>query len=162
MSLLTDYTFRDTGITVKIRKISPMLAADVAAAMPEPLPPEQEVDYGEPKGVVMERNYSDPDYQAAKAEHQKKVFAALQRVMILRAIHVEGDEWKKEVTEYREFIEKHTGVPLEEKEDLVVYVMRVCVGSEDDLIELLGAITGRSQPTPEAIEAAKTSFRGEV
>ena len=162
MALLTDYTFRDTGITVKIRKISPMLAADVAAAMPEPLPPEQEVDYGEPVGKVKERNYSDPAYISAKAEHQKKVFMALQRVMIIRSIKVEGEEWKEDVAEYREFIEKHTGAPLAETEDLVVYVMRICIGSEDDLIELLGAITGRSQPTPEAVEAAKASFRGEI
>lgn len=158
--MLTDFTFKDTGITVKIRKVSPMLAADVAASMPEPLPPEQEVDYGEPRGKVMERNYSDPGYQAAVAAHQKKIFSALQRVIILRAVIVEGDDWKEEVKEYRDFIKKMTGVPLDEPDDLVVYVLRVCVGSEDDLTDLLSAITRRSQPTQEAIEQAKRSFRG--
>jgi hypothetical protein len=156
---LTDFTFKDTGITVKIRKISPMLAADVAAAIPEPLPPEQTVDYGEPRGKVSERNYSDPGYLAQMALHNMEIFRALQRVMMLRSVVVEGDEWLKDVKEYRDFIEKHTGKPLDEPEDLVVYVLRICVGSEEDLEDLLNVITKRSQPTPEAVEAAKDSFR---
>jgi hypothetical protein len=156
---LTSFTFKDTGITVKIRKISPMLAADVAAAIPEPLPPEQTVDYGEPRGKVSERNYSDPNYLVQMAQHNIKVFRALQRVMILRSVTVDGDEWKAEVQEYRDFIEKHTDKPLDEPEDLVVYVLRICVGSEEDLNDFLSYVTRRSQPTPEAVEAAKDSFR---
>lgn len=158
--MLTDFTFKDTGISIKIRKVSPMLAADVAASIPEPLPPEQEVDYGEPRGKVMERNFSDPAYQADLATHRQKIFQALQRVIILRAVVVEGEEWKKDVQEYRDFILQATGKPLDEPEDLIVYVLRVCVGSEDDLTDLLTTITHRSQPTQEAIEQAKRSFRG--
>jgi hypothetical protein len=158
--MLTDYTFKDTGITVKIKKISPMLAADVSASMPDPLPPEQEVDYGEPRGKRMEPNYSDPGYQAELAAHKQKVFAALQRVMIKRAVVIEGDEWMDAVKEYREFIHTETGAPLAEPDDMLVYVMRVCIGSQEDMMELLSAITTRSQPTQEAVEQAKRSFRG--
>ena len=157
--ILTDFTFKDTGISIKIRKISPMLAADVAAAMPDPLPPEQEVDYGEPKGKVLERNYSDPAYLQAKADHQRKIFQALQRVMILRSVHPMDENWMESVKEYRDFIQKTTGAPLDEPEDLVVYVLRVCVGSEDDLTDFLTAVTRRSQPTQEEVERAKASFR---
>lgn len=160
--MLTDFTFQDTGITVKIKKVSPMLAADVSASMPEPLPPEQEVDYGEPRGKVMEPNYSDPKYTAEIAEHNKKVFQALQRAMIKRAVIVEGDDWKKEAQEYREFIQSTTGKPLEEPDDLLVYVLRVCIGSQEDMTDLLNAITKRSQPTQEAVEQAKRSFRGQI
>ena len=32
--MLTEFIFKDTGKSVKIRKVSPMLAADVAAAYP--------------------------------------------------------------------------------------------------------------------------------
>jgi hypothetical protein len=158
--MITEYTFKDTGITVKIKKISPMLAADVSASMPDPLPPEQEVDYGEPRGKRMEPNYSDPGYAAQLAAHKQKVFAALQRVMIKRAVIVEGDDWKADVQEYRDFIQAETGAPLDEPDDLLVYVMRVCIGSQEDMMELLSAITTRSQPTQEAIEQAKRSFRG--
>lgn len=158
--MYTDYTFKDTGLTVKIRKISPMLAADVSASMPDPLPPEQEVDYGEPRGKRMEPNYGDPQYAVDLAAHKQKVFAALQRVMIKRAVVVEGDEWKEAVQEYRDFIQAETGAPLAETDDLLVYVMRVCIGSQEDMMELLSAITSRSQPTQEAVEQAKRSFRG--
>jgi hypothetical protein len=158
--MLTDFTFKDTGITVKIRKVSPMLAADVNASMPEPLPPEQEVDYGDPKGKVMERNYSSPSYLADLQAHKVRIFTALQRVMILRAVVVEGEEWREEVREYRQFLQEQTGAPLDEPNDLVVYVLRLCVGSQEDLADLLTAITSRAQPTQEAIEQAKRSFRG--
>jgi len=158
--MLTDFTFKDTGITVKIKKISPMLAADVSAAMPEPLPPEQEVDYGEPKGKVMERNYGDPTYAQAMKEYERKASALVQKVIINRAVVVEGEDWKKEVKEYRDFIFSNTGAQLEEKDDLLVYVLRICVGSNDDMNDLVDAIIKRSQPTQEAIEQAKRSFRG--
>jgi hypothetical protein len=160
--MLTDFTFKDTGIIVKIRKISPMLAADVAASVPEPVPPMNEVDYGEPKGKVMEPNYSDPSYEQMKSARNQKVFSILQRVMILRSVVVEGEEWKAEVEDYRRFMWEQTGVHLEEKEDLVVYVLRLCVGSQEDLTDLLTAITSRSQPTQEAIEQAKRSFRSKA
>jgi hypothetical protein len=158
----TDFTFPDTGITVKIRKVSPMILADINAAFPEPKPPENEVDYGEPLGKVMERNYSDPSYKVALQERNAKVFQALQRTMILRGVEVEGDAWKKEVEDYREFMQKETGTPLEETNDLVVYVLRLCVGSQEDLTDLISAITTRSQPTQEAVERAKASFRSKV
>lgn len=158
--MLTDFTFPDTGITVKIRKVSPMLAADVSASMPEPLPPTQEVDYDDQRGKVMEPNYGDPGYTAALAEHNKKVFQALQKVMIHRGVIIEGDDWKADVKEYRDFILETTGKPLDEPDDMLVYVLRVCVGSQEDMTDLLNAITKRSQPTQEAIEQAKRSFRG--
>jgi hypothetical protein len=160
--MLTDFTFRDTGITVKIKKISPMLAADITEAMPAPQPPLNEVDYGEPKGKVLERNYSDPSYMDALIKHQLKINEVWRRVMILRGVVVEGDDWRKEVEEYRKFIAKQTGAHMTEPEDLVVYVLRICVGSDEDLAEMITAITRRSQPTQESVESAKQSFRGEI
>lgn len=162
MALLTDYTFKDTGIQVKIRKISPLMASDVARAIPEPIPPENEVDYGEGKGRVRERNYSDPNYLAAMADYRRHVSEVIQRVMILRSVYVTGEDWKAEVAEYRDFMKQQTGSELEEKEDLVIYVLRICVGTQEDLEELIESITKRSQPTEELVEAAKRSFRGEV
>lgn len=162
--ILTDFTFKDTGISIKIRKISPMLASDVAAAMPDPLPPEQEVDYGEPKGKVMERNFSDPAYQREVLEHRGRVFRAFRRVMVLRGIDPGSlpEGWQAEVQDYRAFMAAQTGKPVDEPDDLVVYILRIAVGSEEDLEELIRAITRRSQPTQEVIEQAKASFPGQV
>jgi hypothetical protein len=158
--MLTDFTFKDTGITVKIKKISPMVVDDVRSSIPEPLPPEQEVDYGEPRGKVMERNYSDPNYTLELREHERKASALVQKVIINRAVVLEGDEWKAEVQDYRNFILENTGQPLAEKDDLLVYILRICVGSNDDMNDLVDAIIKRSQPTQEAVEQAKRSFRG--
>ena len=77
----------------------------------------------------------------------------------MRSVVVEGEEWKDEVKEYRDFIEKQTGKPLDEPDDLVVYVLRICIGSEEDLTEFLNAVTKRSQPTQEVIDQAKDTFR---
>lgn len=154
-----DFTFRDTGITVKIRKISPMLVTDITESIPEPKPPLNEVDYGEPRGKVLEPNLQDPSYKMALQEHQHKIFLAWRRAMILRSVIIEGEDWKQDVQDYREFIKEQTGFPLDEPNDLVVYVLRICVGSEEDLGEMIQAITRRSQPTPEEIERAKSSFR---
>lgn len=157
---LVDFTFTDSGKSVKVRKISPMLATDVAAAIPEPEPPAQEVDYGGSRGTVMEKNYSDPGYLAEKAEWQKKVVMAVQRVMLLKAIVPVEEDWREQVAEYREFIERYTEKPLAETEDIVVYALRILVGSEEDLADLIRVITKRSQPTQEAVQEAKRSFRG--
>jgi hypothetical protein len=150
--MLTDFTFKDTGIAVKIKKVSPMLATDIYAAIPEPTPPMNEVDYGEPKGKVMEPNLSDPAYQRAMVERAVKVNAAWRRVMILRGVVVDGDDWQNEVKEYRAFIREITGGEIDEDNDLIVYVLRLCVGTGEDLDDLINAITRRSQPTQEAIE----------
>jgi hypothetical protein len=157
--MLAEFTFKDTGITVQIRKVSPMLAADVAAAMPEPLPPEQEVDYGEPVGKVMERNYGDPKYVVTLAEHRHRLYDTLQRAIILRSVVATDGKWKDDVNEYRQFLLSQTGKEIDEKDDLVVYVTRICVGSQEDLNDLMAAITRRSQPTEEAVAAAKADFR---
>lgn len=157
---MTEFTFPDTGISVKVRKISPFLAADLAEAFPAPKPPEQEVDYGGEKGRVMEPNLSDPNYQYALRAYQQEITMKLQRVMIQRAIKPVDEDWEEDVAEYRAYIQESTGKPLSEESDLLVYVLRVCVGSQEDLQDLINVITRRSQPTPEGVQAAKNSFRG--
>jgi hypothetical protein len=88
-----------------------------------------------------------------------KVWKAYRRALILRGVVVENDDWKKAVEEYRALIAQETnGGQIEEKDDFVVYVQRVCVGSMEDLDELEHDITNRSGPTTEAIEKAKATF----
>lgn len=159
-SVLTDHTFRDTGITVKIRKISPMLAADIRNSIPAPIPPENEVDYGPPKGKVKEQNVTDPNYLTQVTEWNLKVYMLWRRVMVLRAVDQDSlpAGWNDEVKGYRDFIKAQTGKDLDEPEDLVIYILRICVGSEEDLNDFINAVTRRSQPTAEVIEQAKASF----
>lgn len=162
MSNLYDFLCKDSGITIKIRKVSPMLAADIESSIPMPLPPEQEVDYGEPKGIVNERNLSDPEYLIRLQERSGEIFQKWKRALILLGVVLEGDAWKKDVKEYRAFIQETTGHPLEETNDKLVYTLRIAIGTFEDQDDLIHAITRRSQPTAEAIEEAKTSFQRKI
>ena len=154
--MLTEHIFKDTGKSVKIRKVSPMVAVDIEKSIPRPKPPMNTVDYG--NGPVQEANYSDPGYMNALEERQAEVGFASLRATIMRGVVVEGDEWKDEVLEYRKFIFETTEKELEEKSDLIVYIMRICMGTQEDMNDLLLAISTRSQPTQEVIDQAKSRF----
>lgn len=153
------FVFKDTGISIQIRKVSPLLAVDIDESIPRPTPPLNKVDYGDGRGEVMEPNLSDPSYNKALEKRQTEVGLAVIRATILRSVIVNGEEWKEEVKEYRKFIQDTTGAPLAEENDLYIYITRICVGTQDDLNDLVVAITSRSQPTPEEIAKAKDSFR---
>src|SRR5512138_1177729 len=140
MPTLTDFTFKDTGITVKIRKVSFYLYGDIEASFPRPEPPEQEVDYGEPKGRVKEKNLSDPAYQAALTARTIAVNVAWRKALVKRAVVLEGDDWKKEVADYRQNILSITGHELDESDDFLVYILRICVGTPEDQEDLINAI----------------------
>ena len=157
---LFDFTFKDTGKSVKIRKVSPMVALDVDRTFPRPEPPMNKVNYGE--GEILEANLTDPKYLSLMIERNSKVNDEVTRVVILRGVVLEGDEWKAEVEEYKKFILETTGKELEENLDAYIYIMRVCVGTQADLNDLLFEITQRSQPTEVAVQAAKDSFQGNV
>lgn len=159
MSQTFDHLCKDSGITLKLRKVSPMLAADIEALFPKPQPPEQEVEYPEPKGKVMEKNLSDPAYEKALEDRSAQVYQAWKRALLLRGVVLEGDDWKKDVAEYRQFIQETTGQPLAETDDRMIYILRVAVNSIEDNQELIEAITRRSQPTPEVVQAARESFQ---
>lgn len=159
MTKLTDFTFTDTGISVKIRKVPPMLYADIEASIPYPEAPTQEVDYGEPKGKVLEKNLSDPGYVTAQAERLQIVYQAWRRALLLRGVILDGEDWREDVEEYRQFIKEQTGKPLDEPDDKLIYILRICIGTLEAQEELIDAITRRSQPTQEAIEQAKQSFQ---
>ena len=120
------------------------MAADIQASIPAPEPPKNLVDYGEPKGQVWEENRQDPEFILANNKRMRHVLEVLQRATILRGVVVEGEEWKEEVKEYRDFILHHTGKPVEEPEDLVVYVLRICVGTDDGDTGLEGGVRARS------------------
>ncbi len=157
-----EFTFHDTGKVVKIRKVSPMLAIDIDASIPRPAPPTNRVDYGPPKGVVEEPNYNDPGFTEALSARNRRVGEMIRRAQVLRGVQVDGDAWQEEVKQYRAFMADTTGTPLAEASDLYLYVTRLCAGTNNDLTDLYTAITQRSQPTEEAVAAAKQSFPGDV
>jgi hypothetical protein len=153
---LTPFKFQDTGISVKIRKVSPLLINELYKLYPAPKPPLQEVDYGDGK-KVQEVNEAHPDYVQALADHNTQIYEQLKKLLVKRGVVCEVD--KDAVDELRQFWQDEYGNHLEGT-DLEIYVLYICAGSDADINELMDAITRRSQPTQEAKELAKVSFPG--
>ena len=157
---LMTHTFADTGMTVGIRKLSPLLRDDIDIALrrefPEPAPPVVDTELGP------EVNAADETYLKRRAEwmvaHVERRSERMLRVAIKRGIEVEVDA--DAVAALRADMAEQ-GVTLDD-DDKFVYVSRICIGSTEDLQELYDALTRRSMPTRQAVEAHKATFPGDV
>jgi hypothetical protein len=165
---LPTYTFKDTGITVKLRKLSPFMGDQIGRTLRKereaPQAPVNMVQYGDGKPIA-EPNLADPAYQRELANYENWVAAeAGKRMMelIIRAAIVIEDVDEDEVARVREVMEA-VGAPIDpEMSDREVYIRFVCVGTQDDLEDLMGAATRRSQPTEAAIAENVAAFRSDV
>jgi hypothetical protein len=158
MSELTSFVFKDTGVTVPIRKVSPYLVMDLQRAFPPPEPPLNEVDYGDGK-KVMEPNEASPAYQRELVKYNTALQERLQILLIKRGVAIElSDAQKAEVVELREFMKNELQIDLD-PDDKVVYITRIAMGTDGDLTDLINAIMRRSQPTEEAVSEATKSIR---
>lgn len=172
------HTFQDSGITVRLHKLSPMtsqaIVLQVRSEMDDskPRPPIFEVDYG--KGKIDEPNYSHPGYvkrieeweAAVNSEANDRLF----RTAALVAVEIIGDDtWRDEVKRHKRLLKLtakldwYDDPSLEpEENDQIYYIKHIAFASPDDAKEFYKAITQRSQPTEAAVEAHKQSFQGDV
>lgn len=156
---LVPHVVKDTGITLMIRKVSPLLGAELQRAFPRPQPPLQEVDYGDGK-KVMEPNPANPDYAKAVATYESDLEIKLQSLLIKRGVVIElGEEEKAAVKELRAFWKTEFSKELD-KDDKTVYVSFIALGTREDTEELINAIMRRSQPTEAATAEVKANFPG--
>lgn len=147
----------DTGITVMVRKTSPMLIQEVQKAFPPPKPPMNKVDYG--NGFhALEANVNDPDYQQALKQYNEELEARVRKLMIIRGVDVEIDH--EAVNELREQM-REIGIELD-KSDKLVYVSMIAMGTAEDYQDLINAITRRSQATEDAVADAVATFQHPV
>lgn len=172
---LPTHTFQDSGVTVRLRKLSPMTSQRLSEAVrrdfPPPAPPTYEVEYGNTK--VQEPNDADPTYLARYQRWQEetaKLFnERLLKLVCLDAIEVElGPEEQAEITRKKRSLSV-VGVTWEDDPDLSVdenarlfYVQHCCLASPDDMKELYAAVTARSQPTEAAVQAHIDTFPGDA
>lgn len=163
MNDLTKYTFKDTGKTVEIRKVSPLLALQLRKDFPPPEPPLVEVTLGESGQPELEANPADPDYQRRLVEYEQDFNMKSQQLMIKRGVVVDVTvpEVQAEITALRNFYRDEFGRELP-KDDQMVYVSMICIGTQEDMAELIDAIMRRSQPTEAAVKNAANSFPGQV
>ncbi len=153
------FTF-STGITVRVRRVSPFLVAELRKAHPPPEPPLQEVDYGDGQ-KRQEPNAAHPDYLKALAEYENHIRELQTDYIVKHGVDLDGD-WQPQIAALREEWRREQGTELSETDDVLAYIQFVCVGANDDYIKLVNAIMGLSQPTEDAIAAEAASFRGEV
>lgn len=164
---LDPFTFPDTGRTVQIRKVSTLLRAEVRRqvlrdpAFQEPAPPLSTVDYGD--GQIQVPHVGHPTYVQLRADWQQRVASEvgerLRPLAIRRGVVAEVDP--DAVARVRADMAA-LGVDLAEYDDAYVYVAFVCIGSEDDWVDLLRAVFERSAPSEAAIQAHMATFRGDV
>lgn len=154
---LEEFTF-DTGITVQVRKTSPMLVSDIQKKFPPPPPPLNKVDYGD-GNIKLEPNASDPAYIETLKAYQQEIEEKIRRVMIQRGVECEVDHLA--VQDLRHQMRQEFDLELD-PDDKFVYVAYICVGTAEDYNDLIQLITRRSQPTEDTVQAAVDSFRSHV
>lgn len=156
-----EFTFKDSGRTVQIRKVSFLLLPELRRAYekqnPPPEPPLQEVRYGD--RTEQEANLADPDYARRLSAYNDKsrqvVEEQARHLYTQRGVQCVVDV--PAVTELREQM-KILGTELD-PDDKFVYVWHICIGSPEDYDEFTDALLRRNQPTAEAVQENLNSFR---
>ena len=161
---LNPFTFEDTGITVQIRKVSPLLIMEVQKAMPVPKPPMQEVVYGDPGDPgakrVQEPNEAHPDYLTDIDAYNMELEMKVRKFMIMRGVVINlTDDQKQEVKELRKEWKEEFGVELGGT-DKLLYISYIAIGTDSDMEELMDVIMRRSQPTEAGMSDVKAGFQG--
>lgn len=164
---LYDHVFEGTGRAVQVRKLSALIRDEVRRQVKrlpdfaEPQPPIVTVDYGE--GKIKQPHRAHPLYQELLADWNARVTQAasdrLVELVIRRAVVCDIDP--AAVAQVRADMAA-VATPLDEYDDHYVYVAFVCIGPYADYQELLKAVFERSMPSPEAVQAHKDSFRGDL
>ena len=153
------FTFKDSGKTIKIRKVSPHLLNNLNKQFPPPPAPLVEVEY--PNGIQMEPNENDPAYKAALKKWNMERSKRAQEFIFERGVVAElGEAERAEVAELRKWWADKYGCELE-GDDWTVYLNCICFGTPEDMEDLGLAITHRSGVTKEAVLEAAKMFRAQ-
>lgn len=163
---LPEHTFRDSGITIRIRKVGPTTQQRLAQAImhetPEPPIPIVETELGK------EPNAADPQYLLAKAEWETKTRSELtNRLLLIAALEAEVTidyDARMEIVRRKRHLHL-IGIPHEDRADLtdeenerVFYILNVAAASPEDLGEFGQAVLRRSVPTEEAVQSQIATF----
>lgn len=155
-------TLVDSGVTLPIRKVSPLLSLELRKAFPVPEAPLEEVEY--PNGnIVKEKNENNKAYLESLKKYTEDFDLKLRNMMVSLGVPLEmNEERKAELENVRNFWKENFNKELPRQSDLVDYVMYVAIGSDRDMEDLVREILMRSQPTEEGIQRAIASFPGDV
>lgn len=150
------YTFKN-GVKVRIRPVSPFTIQAIETSIPKPAPPMQlmEMANGEKSE---EPNPLHPSYGQALSERRQQVMQRQSDAMFRLGIDVEVDQ--RAVAEFREMAEE-MGLELD-KNDKLVYIKHLLIGSTGEMREVVGLISGMAIPGEEKIAAAADAFKSDA
>ena len=160
---LRAFTFPDSGVTVFIRPVSPMISYDMRRSIPKPKPPVARVNYGtaEQPEFRSEANEADPDYQEALVKWNERIEEATRKIMVkLGVVYTMTDEDKARMQAIRETLAEE-GVEIKDP-DNIAFIFYVAITTQRDMEAMIQALTGASMPTEEEIAEATSSFPGDA
>jgi hypothetical protein len=160
---LPEHTFKDSGITVRLRKIAPTtqtaLALQIQREIPKPAPPVVDTDLG------LEENAADPAYEKRLKEWERECSMELNRRLFKLAcleceVEVDHEDVARKQAHFRAIgLEWDDDPRLSAEENArVFYIQHIACATTDDMSEFYQAITRRSQPTEEAVERHIQTF----
>lgn len=174
---LPAHTFKDSGITVSLRKLGPSVMTDLQTTVRKEWQRSDDPDKREPKpplapgvGGEAEPNPADPDYITAHAAWVQRVMGeASTRLLTLAALYsVECEVDTEAVARLRaaykvsQVVADEDDALDQEQRDKIFYVTRICCATADDLKDLSIAVVRRSTPSEEGVQAHIATFQGAV
>lgn len=166
---LPTFTFPDSGIAVKLRRISPDTQARIAQALskewdatnPRPQPPIQTVEAIEGPSEVP--NASDPAYTKALGDWLVMFNVEVGKRLLLLALSMVEVEVDHDALAQLKASMAAVGAPFDEDaDDRDIYLKQICVSSVLDAAALVAYVQGTSQPTKEGIQATLDMFQRSV
>lgn len=157
-----EITLPDSGRTVRIKFVGPMLMNDIRKAVaravgPRPEPPTQEVDYGN-GSKKLEPNPLHPGYEASVREWH----VAQGQVMLEKLLRY-GVECEMTPEDEARLAELRADPDLAlPEDDKLAFLTRLVASTERDQEALQEAIQGKAQPTEKAVAEALATFRPDV
>lgn len=167
---LPQHTFKDTGITIGIRKVGPSthqsLAMDIMKEMPKPPIPVVTTELGP------EPNAADPAYIAAVEKWDQETRAELtRRLMLIAALEAEvtiDDRARADIARRKRSLQiaktPHEDDPelTPEENERVFYILHIAAGTPEDLGEFGEVVLRRSVPTEEAVQKQIATFQRDI
>jgi len=163
---LPEHTFKDSGVTIRIRKVGPTTQQRLAQAImqesPAPPVPIVETELGK------EPNLADPQYMADTEKWEQQTRNELtNRLMLIAALEAEvtiDDSARAEIARKKRHLQL-IRIPHADRADLtdeenerVFYILNVCAATPEDLGEFGQAVLRRSVPTEEAVQSQIATF----
>lgn len=157
---LFEVTLPDSGLTLRYRRLSPLMMLQIQRDFPEPQPPVVAVRYGDE--VREEVNEDDPAYQAALTRHQTDlnwigIMTAIDEGVVLDAPQAEVQAFRDRYRERTRTQDYPDGKSLPGS-DKLVYLMYMGQLSDRDTEALLEAMGRSSHPTEAAVAEVMATF----